>query len=271
MKAKDVIIYVVLTIFAIGAILPIWAAITTSFKSSYEVATTSPLFFPEQPTLDAYRTALDSLSRPYMNSILMTIGGVIGSVLLGSICGYFFSKIRFKHDELVFYLLAVGAFIPYQSVLVPLYSTIIDLNMYGTVQGLILTHTAYGVPMCTVLFRSFYAAVPDDLIDAAKVDGAGTWRIYFNILLPVTLLSMVIVVVFQFTSIWNEFLFGLILGGGEMQAMPVTVALNNLKGSLVAQWNVQMAGALLVALPVLLLYIFLGKYLIRGYMSGALK
>jgi glucose/mannose transport system permease protein len=271
MNAKDALIYLILVIFAFGMILPIWAAVTTSLKTSYEVATTSPLSFPVRPTLEAYRIAFDSLAHPYVNSILMALGGVLGSVFLGSICGYFFSKVKFRHSDFVFFVLAIGSFIPYQSILVPLYTTIINLHMYSTVQGLILAHTAYGIPMCTILFRNFYTAVPDELIDAAKVDGAGTWRIYFDVLLPVTLLSIVIVVVFQFTSIWNEFLFGLVLGGGETQAMPATVALNNLKGSLVAQWNVQMAGAMLVALPVLLLYIFMGKYLIKGYMSGAIK
>jgi len=271
MNWKQMVLLVGLVIVACLYLLPLWTAITTAFKTSAEVASTGPLSFPKNPTLEPFREALSSLKTPYINSVLMTTGGVVGSVFLGSICGYVFSKVRFKHDAIVFLFLAVGAFIPYQSVLVPLYITAAKLRMFGTIQGLILVHIAYGIPMCAILFRNFYADVPDAIINQAKVDGAGVWTIYWRILLPVTLLATLIVVIFQFTCIWNEFLFGLVLGGGENQAMPVTVALNNLKGTFAAQWNVQMSGALLVALPVLLVYTFLGKYLIHGYMAGAVK
>jgi glucose/mannose transport system permease protein len=271
MKLKQIVLYGALIFFTFVYLLPLWSTITTSLKTPEAVASTSPLMFPKHPTLAPFAEAFNGLKIPLLNSILITAGGVAGSVFLGSICGYIFSKIRFKHDNLVFLILAVGAFIPYQSVLVPLFITISHLGLFGTIPGLILTHTAYGIPMCTILFRNFYGAIPESIINQARIDGAGDWRIYRRIILPTTILATIVVVTFQFTSIWNEFLFGLLLGGGEGQAMPATVALNNLKGTYTALWNVQMAGAVWVALPVLILYIILGRYLIRGYMAGAVK
>ena len=265
------VLYGGLLLFAFVYLLPLWSAVTTSLKTPAEVASTSALSFPAHPTLAPFVESFDSLKGPLVTSLIITAGGVAGSVLLGSICGYVFSKIRFKYDTFVFLLLVAGAFIPYQSILVPLFMTISKLHLLATIPGLILTHTIYGIPMCAILFRNFYGAIPESIINQAMVDGAGPWRIYRKIVLPSTVLATVVVVTFQFTSIWNEYLFGLLLGGGEGQAMPATVALANLKGSLTAAWEVQMAGAIWAALPVLIIYIVMGRYLIRGYMTGAVK
>ncbi|MBA7505064.1 Inner membrane ABC transporter permease protein YcjP [subsurface metagenome] len=268
---RRALLYLILILFAVFFLLPIWGALTTSLKTPFEVDTTSPLFPALSPTFSPYVDAFNALKTPLFNSLLITTGGVIGSVVLGSVVGYIFSKVRFKHDTWVFLILIIGIFLPYQSVIIPLYSTVLQLGLFAKIPGLVLVHTAYGIPICALLFRNFYAEIPDSVIKQAKMDGAGTWRIYRRIVLPTTVLATVAVVVFQFTSIWNDFLFGLILGGAEGQAMPVTVALSNLTGTYAALWNVQMAGAIMVSLPVLVLYIFLGKYLVRGYMAGAIS
>jgi glucose/mannose transport system permease protein len=170
----------------------------------------------------------------------------------------------------MFLFFSIGIFIPYQAVLVPLVLTISRLGLYNHIGGLILTHTAYGIPITTLLFRNFYGLIPDSLIMAAKTDGAGTWTIYRRIILPLSLLPFVVAAVFQFTSIWNDFLFGVALARGP-EARPASVELANLKGTTEYLWNVQMAGTLWYALPVLVIYLVLGKYLIRGYMAGAIK
>jgi glucose/mannose transport system permease protein len=170
----------------------------------------------------------------------------------------------------MFLLFSIGIFLPYQAVLVPLVLTISKLGLYNTIGGLILVHTTYGITITTLLFRNFYGLIPDSLIMAAKTDGAGTWTIYRRIILPLSLLPFVVAAVLQFTSIWNDFLFGVTLARGS-EAMPASVALANLKGTTEFNWNVQMAGALWYALPILIIYLLLGKYLIRGYMAGAIK
>ncbi len=266
-KIKHTIFYISLVAFAIFYLLPFWGAFTTSLKTAQEVAVTNPLSLPEKATLAAYRQAFGELKGPLLNSLLITVGGTLGSVSLGSLCGYTLAKYRFKFDNFVFVLLVSGIFLPYQAILVPLFQTIRALNLYNTIFGLILVHTVYGTPMCALMFRGFYDDIPDCLIQQALLDGNGPWRIYRRIVLPSTKIATVTVMVFQFTSIWNEMLFGLILSGP--QSMPATVALNNMMGTLAAEWNVQMAGSMWLALPVLLLYIGMGKYLIRGYMAGA--
>jgi len=170
----------------------------------------------------------------------------------------------------MFLLFSMGTFLPYQAVLVPLVLTMSRLGLYNSIGGLILTHTIYGITITTLLFRNFYGLIPDSLIMAAKTDGAGTWTIYRLIVLPLSLLPFVVAAVLQFTSIWNDFLFGVVLARGA-EVMPASVALANLKGTTEFNWNVQMAGALWYALPVLIIYLVLGKYLIRGYMAGAVK
>jgi glucose/mannose transport system permease protein len=170
----------------------------------------------------------------------------------------------------MFLLFSIGIFLPYQAVLVPLVLTLSQLGLFNSLVGLILTHTIYGITITTLLFRNFYGLIPDSLIMAAKTDGAGTWTIYRHVILPLSLLPLVVAAVLQFTSIWNDFLFGVTLARGP-DAMPASVALANLKGTTEFNWNVQMAGALWYALPILLIYLVLGKYLIRGYMAGAIK
>jgi glucose/mannose transport system permease protein len=245
-------------------------AVTTSFKSIHDIIYTVPVELPLSPTIEPLITAFNLMERPLLNSLTFTVVAMILSCLLGSINGYILTKIKFRGSNTVFLLFSIGIFIPYQAVLVPLVLTISHLGLYNTLGGLILTHTAYGITIATLLFRNFYGLLPDSLIMAAKVDGAGTWTIYRRIILPLSLLPFVVAAVFQFTSIWNDFLFGVVLARGS-EAMPASVALANLKGTTEFNYNIQMAGAIWYALPVLIIFLVLGKYLIRGYMAGAVK
>lgn len=266
-KVLHAVYYVLLFIFALFYLLPLWGAVTTSLKSAAEVFTSNPLSLPEKPTFEAYVAAFNQLKRPLWNSLIITIGGTFFSVLLGSMCGYIFAQYRFKFDNIIFVLVVSAIFLPYQAILIPLFQTIRRLGLYDSVWGLILAHTAYGIPMMTLLFRSFYGDVPRCLVQQAMLDGYGPWAIYRRIILPSTNIATVTAVVFQFASIWNELLFGLVLSGHD--AMPATVALNQMMGTLAAEWNVQMAGSMWLGLPVLVLYIAMGKYLVRGYMAGS--
>jgi glucose/mannose transport system permease protein len=251
-------------------LLPLWADVTTSFKTVHDLIYTVPMQPPLSPTIEPIIAAFNTMERPLMNSLAFTLAATILSCLLGSINGYALTKIRFRGSNTMFLLFSIGIFLPYQAVLVPLVLTMSKLGLYNTIAGLILTHTTYGITITTLLFRNFYGLIPDSLVMAAKTDGAGTWTIYRRIILPLSLLPFVVAAVLQFTSIWNDFLFGVALARGS-EAIPASVALANLKGTTEVTWNVQMAGALWYALPILLIYLVLGKYLIRGYMAGAIK
>jgi glucose/mannose transport system permease protein len=191
------------------------------------------------------------------------------SSVVGSINGYVLSKWRFRGSEVLFTLVLFGMFIPYQSILIPLFQTEKALGLYGSMIGLIMVHVIYGIPITTLIFRNYYVGIPDELIEAAKVDGAGFVSIYRKILLPLSIPGFVVVLIWQFTSAWNDFLFAVSLT--KLQSWPVTVAVNNLAGSFEVAWNVQMAGALIAALPPLLIYVFLGRYFMRGLLAGSLK
>lgn len=265
-----VLLYIVLILIAFLIVLPFWAGITTSLKTSIDVIYTIPVEPPPSPTFGPWMDALEVMGRPLLNSLTFTIFATIFSCIIGSINGYALSKIRFKGSDMVFMFFSLGIFIPYQTVLIPLVLTMSKFGLYNTLGALVLAHTAYGIPICTLIFRNFYKEIPDSLVMAAKTDGAGTWTIYRSILLPLSAAAFVVAGVLQFTSIWDDFLFGLILARGS-EALPASVALANLRGTTTANWNVQMAGALWFALPVVIVYLVLGKYLIKGYMAGAVK
>ncbi|MEM4762204.1 MAG: carbohydrate ABC transporter permease, partial [Thermofilum sp.] len=188
---------------------------------------------------------------------------------IGSLNGYVLSKIRFKHSDIVFLLLSFGIFLPYHAIAIPLLMVTSRIGLYNSLLGMTLVHTIYGIPICSLFFRSFLDELPQSLIDSARVDGAEETTIYFRVVLPLSWPAFVVTAVFQFTSIWNDFLFGLILTKGANQ--PASVVLANLLGTTAAEWNTQMAGTFLYAFPVMVFYFLLGKYLIRGYLAGAIK
>jgi glucose/mannose transport system permease protein len=213
---------------------------------------------------------LRGLSRNLLNSVNLTTPATIVSSLLGSLNGYVLSKCKFRGANMLFYLMLFGMFIPYQSIFIPLTQTPSAIGLGGTLLGLVLVHVVYGIPITTLIFRNYYAAVPTDLVEAARIDGASILPVYARVMFPISLPGFMVVIIWQFTQIWNEFLFAVsVLQKPELR--PVTVALRNLSGSQIKEWNMVMAGTLIAAIPTLLIYIITGRYFIRGLLAGSAK
>jgi len=272
-------IYLLLILFAIIFLIPVYVMLTSSFKTFAEVQDLSKMWsLPSSINLDSFKAAwsgipekgLRGLNRNLLNSILLTVPATIISSMLGSMNGYILSKWRFPGANAIFWILLFGMFIPYQSILIPLTQTLAFIGLGGTLWGLILVHVVYGIPITTLIFRNYYAEVPTEMIEAARIDGAGILGTYWYVMFPISLPGFVVVIIWQFTNIWNEFLFAVTtLQKPELQ--PITVALRNLSGSQIKEWNVVMAGTLIAAVPTLIIYILLGRYFIRGLLAGSVK
>jgi glucose/mannose transport system permease protein len=272
------VLYAALVLAAAAYLMPIYVLVVTSMKNFAEVslsrmwALPSGLYFTSfvQAWVGNAEHGVRGLGPNFLNSVKLTVPATVLSALLGSMNGYVLSKWRFRGADVVFPAILFGMFIPYQSILIPLVQTLQKIHLYGTLEGLIFVHVVYGIPITTLIFRNYYAAVPTELVEAGKIDGAGLWGIYQRIIVPLSAPAFVVAAIWQFTSIWNDFLFGVTVTSNP-EVQPITVALNNLAGSYIVEWNVQMGGALLAALPTLLVYIFLGRYFMRGLMAGSLK
>jgi len=272
-------IYALLVLFAAVFLLPVYVMVSSSLKTFPEVQNLARMWsFPASMHFQNFYAAwfgipdkgVRGLGPNLMNSLYLTIPATLISSMLGSLNGYILSKWKFPGSEIIFPLMLFGMFIPYQSTLIPLTQTLSAIGLGGTLWGLILVHVIYGLPITTLIFRNYYAEIPNDLVEAASMDGAGLLGVYWRIMFPLSLPGFVVVVIWQFTNIWNEFLFAVvILQKPELQ--PITVALQNLAGSQIKEWNVVMAGTLLSALPTLLIYIILGRYFIRGLLAGSVK
>jgi glucose/mannose transport system permease protein len=272
-------IYTLLILFALVFLVPVYVMVVSSLKPFAEVQNLSRLWSPPADvTLESFRAAwsgipekgLRGLSQNLLNSLYLTIPATIISSMLGSLNGYVLSKWKFRGANVVFPLMLFGMFIPYQSILIPLTQTLATIGLGGTLWGLILVHVVYGIPITTLIFRNYYAEVPTDLVEAARIDGAGILGAYWQVLFPLSLPGFVVVIIWQFTNIWNEFLFAVtVLQKPELQ--PITVALRNLSGSQIKEWNVVMAGSLIAAVPTLLIYVIMGRYFIRGLLAGSVK
>jgi len=269
-RYSRIIIYLVMIAFAIFYLLPVYLMLITGMKSFEEVSISRMWALPSSLSFDSFAAAWERLDVSFLNSIKLVIPATVISSILGSMNGYVLSKWKFRGVDAIFTAILFGMFIPYQSILIPLVLTLQKIGLYGSIPGLILTHVVYGIPITTLIFRNYYAGIPGELVEAGKVDGAGFFGIYRHIIFPLSVTGFVVVAIWQFTSIWNEFLFGLIITNSPEQR-PVTVALQNIAGSQYTLWNVQMAGALLVAIPTLVVYVLLGRYFLRGLLSGALK
>lgn len=261
--------WVILLGFAAFFLLPIWVMLITGLKPFEDVDLAHMWDLPASLDLSNFEAAFKLLAPNMLNSILIAVPAALISSMIGSINGYVLSKFRFPGSDLIFTLFLVGMFIPYQAILIPLVLFIQGIHLSGTLFALILVHVIYGIPITTLIFRNYYTALPTELVESGRVDGAGFFGIYRHLVLPLSAPAFAVVLIWQFTQIWNEFLFALVLA--RPQTWPVTVALNNMAGTQIVEWNVQMAGALLAALPTLLVYIFLGRFFIRGLMAGALK
>ncbi len=277
-RPARVLVYVILCLFAVFYLMPIYVLVVTSLKALTEINLTHMWDLPQGFSLDSFRdawvgnetTSINGLSANFYNSLLLAIPATVITSLLGSMNGYVLAKWKFPGANVIFPLILFGMFIPYQSILIPLVQTMQTIKLYGTLPGLIMVHVIYGLPIATLIFRNYYAGVPTELIEAARIDGAGILGVYRHILFPISLPGFIVMMIWEFTAVWNEFLFAVVLLSNP-KVQPITVALNNLAGSFSVQWNVQMAGALLAALPTLLVYIFLGRYFLRGLLAGSLK
>jgi glucose/mannose transport system permease protein len=266
---KRYLLYIPLIFMTIFYLMPLYVMLVTGFKSFQEVSLQTMWNLPRGIAFDNFVEAYNKLAPHLWNSLRMVIPAAIISSIVGSINGFVLARWRFRGSNIVFPLLLFGMFIPYQSILIPLAVFMKNIGLAGSMWGLILAHVIYGIPITTLTFYGYYMTVPSELVEAARIDGAGMLGTFMNIFLPISAPAFVVVLIWQFTSAWNDFLFAVILTGNTQ--WPVTVALQNMAGSQIIAWNVQMAGSLLAALPTLLVYIFLGRYFLRGLMAGALK
>ena len=273
-------LYIMLGAFVLFYLMPLFVMITTSFKSLDEIRTGDLISLPREVTFDAWRTAWSEACtgiqcegvRPFFwNSVLIAIPAVFISTLIGALNGYVVAQWRFKGANLFFALMLFGCFIPFQVVLLPMARMLGLMGLAGTIPGLIFVHVIYGLGFTTLFFRNYYVSIPSELTKAAKVDGAGFFRIFWSIFLPLSLPIVVVTVIWQFTQIWNDFLFGISFSQAGTQ--PVTVALNNIVNSTtgVKAYNVDMAAAIIAALPTLFVYVVAGKYFVRGLTAGSVK
>jgi glucose/mannose transport system permease protein len=285
LRWQRVVLYAILSAFALLYLMPVYVLVVTGMKSFAEVNLYYMWSLPSGLYFDSFVKAwsggqaaegysnlaqIGGLSRNFMNSMYLTVPATIISATWGSVNGYILAKWKFRGSNVLFPVLLFGMFIPYQSILIPLVQVLSKTGLYGSIPGLIACHVVYGIPITTLIFRNYYASVPTELVEAARMDGANIFGVYRYILFPLSLPGFVVVMIWQFTQIWNDFLFAVtVIGNPEVQ--PITVALNNLAGSFIVEWNVQMAGALIAALPTLLVYIFLGRFFMRGLMAGSLK
>lgn len=273
-------LFVVLGLFCLYYLIPLVVMISTSLKSLAEIRAGSLVSLPKAITFEAWLKAWNSACvgvrcnglEPYVwNSVLMTVPAVAISTTLGALNGYALTKWRFRGADTIFALMLFGAFIPFQVILLPMARVLGQLGLAGTIPGLILVHTVYGLAFTTLFFRNFFVGVSDGIIQAAKVDGAGFFGIFAKVVLPMSLPAIVVTVIWQFTQIWNDFLFGVAFTIGDSN--PVTVALNNVVNTStgVKEYNVDMAAAVIAALPTLAVYVVAGAYFVRGLSAGAVK
>jgi glucose/mannose transport system permease protein len=264
-----VALYVLLVLSASVFLLPAYLVLVTSLKNPAEINLATSWSLPSTPYWESYSQVIEVFGPRIYNSIAVVLAATALSSILGSINGYVFAKWKIPGQKYFFPLILFGMFIPYQAILIPLFEFMSDIKLYGGIPGLVLIHTVYGLPITTLIFRNFYIDIPDEMLEAAAIDGADFFRIYTEVIFPLSIPGFVVVIIWQFTQIWNEFLFAVTMTTQEYQ--PITVGLAQLAGGEAVQWNLPMAGALIAALPPLLIFIILGRYFIRGLLAGSIK
>jgi glucose/mannose transport system permease protein len=273
-------VYAFLTIFALIYVLPLFVIVANSFRPLPEIVQNGLIGFPHSLSFSAWTRAWSSycvggtcqgVEPNFVNSLELTIPATIISTLLGAMNGYILSKWRFRGSEFLFTSIMLGVFLPGQIALMPWAFILGAIGLSNTVAGLILIHCVQGTSFTTLFCRNFYVNIPDDLIKAARIDGAGFWRIFWKIILPLSPPILIVTVIWQFTGIWNDYLFGAVFTSGRGQ--PITAALIGLAtGNTNAKiYDVMSAGVLIGAIPPLLIYFFGGKYFVRGLTQGAIK
>ncbi|MER8419840.1 carbohydrate ABC transporter permease [Mesorhizobium sp. M0166] len=291
-----IVIYGLLALFALFYLMPLFVMLVTSFKTMDEIQNGNMLALPQAPTFAPWIRAWSEVCSGltcvgmkgyFWNSIKMVVPAVVISTLLGALNGYVLTKWRFRGATLVFGLMLFACFIPFQSVLLPMATILGSLGRFGVklqnatgltfgfgnpTVNLVFVHVVYGIGFTTLFFRNYYEAFPNELVKAAQIDGASFFQIFRRIMLPNSLPIIVVTVIYQFTNIWNDFLFASAYAGSG-DVMPMTVALNNVVNTStgVVEYNVNMAAAMIAALPTLLVYVLAGRYFVRGLMAGAVK
>ena len=275
-----ILIYALLAVFALYYLMPLFVMVTTSLKTLDDIRAGNLISLPREISFDAWVKAwstacsgvtCNGLRGNFLNSVSFVLPAVAISTLIGAFNGYVLTMWRFRGSDVLFTLLLIGCFIPFQVVLLPMAQTLGYLGIANSIAGLIFVHVVYGLAFTTLFFRNFYVTVPPDLAKAARIDGAGFFTVFWRIILPLSPAIIVVSVIWQFTQIWNDFLFGVVFSSGERQ--PITVALNNLVNTStgVKEYNVDMAAAIIAGLPTLFVYIVAGKYFLRGLTAGAVK
>lgn len=275
------VVYGVLILAAAYYLLPLYVMLTTSFKTLQQITNGTLFSLPDPVSFSAWFAAWQSactgpqcsgLHGYFWNSVIFTAPAVFLSTAFGAINGYVLTKWRFRGSEAFFALLLGGTFVPFQMFLLPMANVLGRIGLANSLAGLVMVHTIYGIAFTTLFCRNFYVSIPDELVKAARVDGAGFLKIFWHVILPLSVPILMVTIIWQFTQIWNDFLFGVVFTSGTSH--PLTVALNNMVNTSstgVQRYNVDMAGALIAALPTLVVYILAGRYFMRGLTAGAVK
>ncbi|AAK90040.2 sugar ABC transporter permease [Agrobacterium tumefaciens] len=277
---RNIILYGTLFVAAAYYLLPLYVMVVTSLKGMPEIRLGNifapPVEITFEPWVKAWANACtglncDGLSRGFWNSVRILVPSVVISIVVASVSGYAMANWKFKGSELFFSILIIGAFIPYQVMIYPIVIVLREMGIYGTLTGLVIVHTIFGMPILTLLFRNYFASLPEELFKAARIDGANFWQIYFRIMLPMSLPIFVVAMILQVTGIWNDFLFGVVFTRPEYY--PMTVQLNNIVNSVqgVKEYNVNMAATLLTGAVPLIVYFVSGRLFVRGIAAGAVK
>ncbi|MER9946838.1 carbohydrate ABC transporter permease [Mesorhizobium sp. M0047] len=280
MSRRNIFLYGTLFVMAAYYLLPLYVMVVTSLKGMPEIRLgnifSPPLEITFEPWVKAWSTACtglncDGLSRGFWNSVRITVPSVLLSIAIASVNGYALANWRFKGADTFFVILIVGAFIPYQVMIYPIVIILREIGLYGSLSGLVIVHSIFGMPILTLLFRNYFASMPEELFRAARVDGAGFWGIFLRIMLPMSLPIFVVAIILQVTGIWNDFLFGVVYTRPD--TYPMTVQLNNIVNSVqgVKEYNVNMAATILTGLVPLVVYFISGKLFVRGIAAGAVK
>jgi glucose/mannose transport system permease protein len=259
-----------LVALAVLFLVPIYVMVTAGLKPPAQADATHMWELPARVDLGGLRAAWEKLRPNLTNSLLMVVPATLLSAFIGALNGFVLAKLPFRGANTLFAVMLLGMFIPYQVILVPLVRFLQTVDLYGTIGGLVVVHVIYGIPITTLIFRNYYSQLPSEILEAGRVDGASDLRLFVSIMLPLSLPGFVVCGIFQFTNIWNDFLFGITVVPDPTK-QPVTVALNNLAGNFSVQWNTVMAGALLAAIPTALAYLLLGRFFVRGLTAGSVK
>ena len=264
--------YIALIFLALFAISPIYIMVVNSFKGVTSVSQSGAWGLPTHLDFSAWGPVWDNLKGSIGRTLFFVVQSSIISAIIGSINGYVFAKWRFRGSNVIFTMFLFGMFIPYQAIMIPLVQFNHAVGLTGSIYVLVFAHVVYGIPICTLIFRNYYAAIPTEIIEAGRVDGAGMVKIFRTIILPLSAPAFVVVLIWQFTSAWNDFLFAIFLTGGSPKLSVATTALNFITGSgNQVYYGNNMTASLIVSIPTLLVYMFLGRYFLRGMLAGSLK